>query len=99
MGLPFEPWISAVLESESMSESSVNVSGLQFYVPDALDGDAQTAYERLEGSGNAFCVSVVPPSRDGAYALTPGGEQLLADLDLSELGRVERDLKKHRNTS
>lgn len=40
---------------------------------------------------------VVDDEPDGVYAITPSGEQLLADLDVSALLEVERDLKRVRS--
>lgn len=93
MGLHSEPWIGSVLGSDPMIECSTVVNGLRFYTPDECDGLAATAYERAEALGGPIQVSVVDDEPDGVYVFTPGGEHLLADLDLKPLLKLEADMK------
>lgn len=96
MSLHTEPWIASVLESESMRESSVNANGLRFYTPDLVNGEAETAYERLEGSGKPSCLSIAEDEMEGLYMLTPDGVHAIADVDTTALEQVERDIKRVR---
>ncbi len=94
MGLHREPWIPSVLEGESIRAATVTVNGLRFYVPGVGPGEVLTAYERAAGCDQRIQVTVVPRDTDGVYALTPSGEHLVSDLDLSGLAQVERDIKR-----
>ncbi len=97
MGLHCEPWIGAVLGGDAMRECSIVVNGLRFYTPDVINGEAYTAYERCEALAGNRTLTVIPPSCDGAFALTPAGESLLTDLDVSAMEQTEQDLKRVRS--
>lgn len=79
MRLHCEPWMAAVLESESMRECSCVVYGLRFYVPDPMNGQARAAYEWAEASGRDLDLSVVDDEPEGLYLRTPAGVQSYAD--------------------
>jgi len=96
-GLHAVGWIGSVLGSDTIGECSTVVNGLRFYTPDLVNNEAKTAYEWAEDARNPMVVDVVDGVHYGAYGLTPSGEQLLADLDVSELQAVESDLKRVRN--
>jgi hypothetical protein len=97
MRLHCEPWIGAVLGSDAMRDCSRVVNGLRFYVPDPLDGNALTAYERSERDESERDLSLVRHGPNGVYALTPSGEHELAGLDVSELTETEATLKRVRS--
>ena len=88
--------ICFVMASDPMSACSTIVNGVRFYTPTPIAGNVLTAYEWYETSEMKVDLPVVPPGRDGVFALTPSGEHLLADLDTRELQKVEADTKRVR---
>lgn len=93
MKLHFQPWITAVLEGDAMRECSAVVNGLRFYTPGLVNGEAQTAYEQAEASGNAICVSIIEEEPDDVYVLTPNGEQSLVEVFKPLPVRTEADMR------
>lgn len=83
-----------LLESDSIRGCSAVVHGLRFYTPDVYNESAKTACERWETDGGLIGIDEVLAREDGVYVLTPSGEHALADLDVSGLEQVERDLKR-----
>ena len=85
--------IAFIMTTDRMYACSTIVNGVRFYTPAAIAGKILTAYEWYETSELEVDLPVVPPGREGVFALTPSGEHLLADLDTTELQQVERDLR------
>ena len=94
--LHLQSHLSFALTMDSMCECSTIVNGVRFYTPKPIEGNILTAYEWYETSGGEACMPVVPPGREGVFALTPSGEHLLTDLDTRELQKVEADTKRVR---
>ena len=91
MNLHTEPWIDAVLEADSIRECTITMHGLKFYVPGESGRTLQTAYERLEKSGNAACVSIVDAEPDGVYLLTRSGEHPMSEILAAQNPALLRD--------
>lgn len=88
-----DPKIARALFSDRMCECSTIVNGVRFYTPEAVGGTVFTAYAWWESLECDTLDDTVPCPVDGVYAVTPAGEQLLSDLDVTGLLGVERDLK------
>lgn len=93
-GLPLNEKIARALRSDRLAACSTVINGLRFYTPDALGVQALTAYEWWESFESDTLDDTVPRPVDGLYGLTPSGEHLLTDLDVSELLQVEQDIKR-----
>ncbi len=94
MGIHASPWIGTVLGGDAIAECCTVKHGLRFYTPGVVNGEALTAYDRAEALGTAMTLEAVEAVQVGAFALTPSGEQALADLDVSAMQKTEREIKR-----
>ena len=92
MGLHCEPWIGVVLGDERLLQCSTVVSGLRFYTPDVVGGEARTAFENAMTFRDVLPISIVEPRHPDMFVRETTDSWELAKMGKIPPMRTEQDM-------
>ena len=92
MGLHREPWMGIVLGDERLLQCSTVISGLRFYTPDVVGGEARSAFENAMTFRDELPISIVEPWHPDTFEVTSTGSWELAKRGKLPPMRTEQDM-------